>query len=367
MSVELGLTAEQLKRVRDFQKESYPTDAQLPHHGVSHPADVWEAAQKLIKRCARNGIKVDVDVLYVAIALHDAYSHVPARGLGYPHAEAFAAYHTRRFIADDLGMSSEAAQKGDGIVMASNPGVLPKTAEEIIMRAADLASVGGDYQGYKQVSLKLWQERQNLDGPCEFKDWLKGGLRYLSRFMWPMLELTSEARDGNGRSVFHVNGLQNMITMWSETFASENPEVVAEFFSSGKITPSRIAPGAFYVAIHPEQETRRGAVEELDKLAASNAGVAVAVPGEKSAFPLPDETCSKVICHDPSWESFQEALRVTKDGGAIILVSADGVLDLKVSEALRNLPHILREATSGDSKRHVVEITKSASPHLDRR
>jgi hypothetical protein len=367
MSVQLGLSPKQLAAVDAFKKDSYPSDAQVPYHGVSHAADVWEAAKKLIERCQSSSIKVDVDVLYVAIALHDAYSHVPARGLGYPNAEAFAAYNTGFCIRGELGMSPEAAQKGERIVMASNPGVLPQTPEEIIMRAADLASVGGDYQGYKQGSLKLWQERQNLDGPCEYRDWLKGGLRYLSRFMWPMLELTSEARDGNGRSVFHVNGLRNMITMWSETFASENPEVVAEFFSSGKITPSRIAPGAFYVAIHPEQETRRGAVEELDKLAASNAGVAVAVPGEKSAFPLPDETCSKVICHDPSWESFQEALRVTKDGGAIILVSADGVLDLKVSEALRNLPHILREATSGDSKRHVVEITKSASPHLDRR
>jgi hypothetical protein len=219
-------------------------------------------------------------------------------------------------------MSQEQADNVAGVILATNPNVLPTTPEQIIMRLADLANVGGDYAGFKEAACALHTEAQNLNGTSvEFKDWIKGSFRYLGQFLWPMLELTPEDWDDAGRSVFHANALRNMIKLWSETF-DEKPKIQAEFFPHGQIAPALQDQGGFYVAIHPDQESRRGSLAELGQSANSSGGVAVAVPGNPNAFPLPDEICDEVRCHDVSLPSFAEAVRVAKIGGKIIATSS---------------------------------------------
>lgn len=247
----LDAPVEHRHNLRHFRDRTYLPDEQMPYHGVSHPDRVWAKAQILMDRCASHGISVDGDALRNAVELHDALSHVPPRLLGYDSPERLAATLTFRFLVD-CGYSEAAASKISDIVMATNPDVRPTTTEEIIMHAADLWNVGAKYAEFKEGSRALHREAEiTKRSEIPFSSWIRGAFLYLERFMRPMLELTPEARDSGGRSVFHTNAVRNMATLWKETFGNQT-EVTAEFFPKGQIHPKLDGAQPFYIAIHPD-------------------------------------------------------------------------------------------------------------------
>ena len=309
---------EQRLNLRHLRERTYLPDEQAPYHGISHPDKVWSNAEVLMERCAAHSIPVDGDALRNAIELHDALSHIPPRMLGHESAESVAAEVTFRFLID-CGYSEEAALKIKNIVMATNPEVLPASPEEIIIRAADLWNIGSTFNEFREGSLALHQEGQLArQKEMPFATWMRGAFIYLERFMWPMLELTPESKDTQGRSVFHTNALRNMATLWRETFG-ENTPVSVEFFPNGSIRPSIHDGQEFYIAIHPDELERKDSLARLTEDASACNGAAFAVPGATGAFPLPDEFCSRVVCHDTSLESLVEALRITSRGGTVVL------------------------------------------------
>ena len=109
-----------------------------------------------------------------------------------------------------------------------------------------------------------------------------------------------------------------MVTLWKETFG-ESTEITADFIPHGQIVPEKLGKNSFYIAIHPDEEARKEALGRLNQCALAVDGAALAVPGDRGAFPIPDGICSTVRCRDASLESFAEALRITKEGGTIIL------------------------------------------------
>ncbi len=309
---------EQRNNLRHLRERTYLPDEQAPYHGVSHPDRVWAKARLLMDRCASHGVLVDGDALRNAVELHDALSHLPPRMLGHDSPESVAATLTFRFLLD-CGYPESSALKISNIIMATNPDVRPITAEEIFMRAADMWNVGSNYKEFKEASIALHQEAQIAKrAEIPFTHWIRGAFLYLERFMWPMLELTPEARDGKGRSVYHSNATRNMVTLWKETFG-ESTEITADFIPHGQIVPEKLEKNSFYIAIHPDEEARKESLGRLNQCALAVDGAALAVPGDRGAFPLPDGICSTVRCRDASLESFAEALRITKEGGTIIL------------------------------------------------
>jgi hypothetical protein len=342
--------------LRHFRERMYLPDHQMPYHGVSHPDHVWAKARILVERCAAHGILVDGDALRNAVELHDALSHVPPRALGFESPESLAAALTFRFLVD-CGYSEATASKISSIVMATNPETRPTTTEEIIMRAADLWNVGASYSEFKEGSLALHQEAQIAKrAEIPFSSWLRGAFLYLERFMWPMLELTPEARDSRGRSVFHSNAVRNMVTLWRETFG-DTTEVVAEFFPKGEIAATVREPHSFFVGIHPNELSRQDSLGRLNKAALSVNGAALAVPGSRGAFPLPDGICSTVRCHDASLESLAEALRVTREGGTIILDFPEGI-DASILEVVKAFPSFISPASPEGAPERALVITK---------
>lgn len=349
---------EQRLTLRHLRERTYLPDARSPYHGVSHPDAVWSKAEILMERCAHHGIPVDGEALRNAIELHDALSHMPARMLGYESAESLAATFTYRFLIEN-GYSQSNAMKVHDIIMATNPDVRPSTPEEIIIRAADLWNIGSTFDEFKEGSLALHQEAQLAkQTEIPFGNWLRGAFMYLERFMWPMLELTPEARDSQGRSVFHTSATRNMATLWRETFGEHTP-VTVEFFPSGKITPSLQNPREFYVAIHPEETRRKESLAELAGSALACEGAALAVPGARGAFPLPDEFCSRVICHDPCVESLREALRITRRGGTVTLDLPDNT-DSRLLEVAQAFQTTVSSFSPDGNPRRVLIITKEA-------
>ena len=323
---------EQRLMLRHLRERTYLPDEQSPYHGVSHPDKVWAHAEVLMERCERYDIPVDGDALRHAIELHDALSHMPARMLGYESAESMAAAFAYRFLIDG-GASQHFAAKIHDIIMATNPDVTPSTPEEVIIRAADLSNIGSTYEEFKSASIALHQEAQLASRQeVPFAHWIRGSFLYLERFMWPMLELTPASRDDRGRSVFHTNAVRNMATLWRETFGERTP-ISVEFFPTGKVAPTPHDSKEFYIAIHPDEGRRKEALADLAGSALACNGTAFVVPGDQGAFPIPDEFCDKVICHDPSVESLGEALRITRRGGTVVLDLPDNVDPLLLEQA----------------------------------
>jgi len=349
---------EQRLNLRHLRERTYLPDEQAPYHGISHPDKVWSNAEVLMERCAAYSIPVDGDALRNAIELHDALSHLPPRMLGHESAESVAAEVTFRFLID-CGYSEEAALKIKNIVMATNPEVRPASPEEIIIRAADLWNIGSTFNEFKEGSFALHQEAQLArHKEIPFTTWMRGAFIYLERFMWPMLELTPESKDSQGRSVFHTNALRNMATLWRESFGEHTP-ISAEFFPSGSIRPSINNCHEFYIAIHPEESDRKVSLAHLAENAGACNGAAFAVPGSRGAFPLPDEFCSRVVCHDPSYESLIEALRITSRGGTVVLDLPDEV-DPRINQLACIFECSVSEVSPDGAPPRRLTITKEA-------
>ena len=307
-------SVEQRLNLRHFRECTYLTDERAPYHGVSHPDKVWEKALILINRCETYGIAVNGDDLRNAIELHDALAHLPARMLGFNSAEELAAKVAFHFL-QGCGYTEAAASRISNIVMATNPDVRPVTREEIIMRAADLWNIGSSYTEFREASHALHQEAINsARRDIPFTCWARGAFLHLQRFLWPMLELTPEAKDKVGRSTWHTNAARNLTSLWRETYGEDKP-IVAEFFPRGEIRPRMTTP----------QE------------ALIYNGAAFVLPASIGVFPIPNETCSTFISHDPSPESLHEALRVTRKGGTIIVDSPED-LDPRVLEIVQAFP-----------------------------
>lgn len=329
-------SVEQRVNLRHFRERTYLTDERAPYHGVSHPDKVWEKALILINRCEKYGIAVNGDDLRNAIELHDALAHLPARMLGFNSAEELAAKVAFHFL-QGCGYTEAAASRISNIVMATNPDVRPVTREEIIMRAADLWNIGSSYPEFKEASHALHQEAINSAGrDIPFTCWARGAFLHLQRFLWPMLELTPEAKDEVGRSTWHTNAICNLTSLWRETYGKDKP-IVAEFFPRGEIQPRMLTPKEFYIALHPDEDARDASMEKIHKEALIYDGAAFALPAAIGVFPIPNETCSTFISHDPSPESLHEALRVTRKGGTII-VDAPEHMDPRVLEIAQAFP-----------------------------
>jgi hypothetical protein len=132
-----------------------------------------------------------------------------------------------------------------------------------------------------------------------------------------------------------------------------------EFFPSGSIRPTIEHPHEFYIAIHPEEQERKGSLARLAEDASAIAGAAFAVPGTRGAFPLPDEYCSRVVCHDHSRESLVEALRITSRGGTVALDLPERV-DPGVMEIASLFECSLSERSPDGASHKRLTITKEA-------
>lgn len=321
---EKRLGTDNLVAVQRLRDRTHLPDAQAPYHGISHPTVVWSKAVELVERCTRYGIPVNVGALRSAVDLHDSLAHLDPKLLNFESSEALAANLTFRFLISE-GFSEEAAVEVASIVMATHPDVRPATTEQIIMRAADLWSIAGTYEEFSAAGNALHREQCVSQG-CEVprETWVRGAQTYLRRFLWPMLTLTPEAADHDGRSFFHARAMQNLARQWGETFGDES-HVVAEVFSDGEIKPTTKGSNLFYMAFHPEESCRRDALQIFQGDHPLKGSAAFVIPGAPQSLSLPDGLCDTVISHTPSLEAVCEAVRAAKDGGVIVVHFREGV------------------------------------------
>ncbi len=195
----------------------YAPEEVLPYHGIHHVHQVRENAAKYVLRCHRYGVEVDEYALDHAILCHDLLFGIDPASFHFESREDLAAFYSKNLLLK-LGASEEHAAYVAQIILSTKVNVLPLEVEEIIMRAADLDNLVGSYQSVVDQTARLYQEHRLLSRtPVSYSEFVVGSLVHLSGYSWPMLELTPEARTGEGRSRWHQDLAINLQRLYQST------------------------------------------------------------------------------------------------------------------------------------------------------
>lgn len=309
---------------RDLQ-DFYLSDAVLPYHGLSHPAVVERNALKLVERAQAHGIAVDVEALQVATYLHDALSHLNSKLLGFETPEELAgtiAYN--RLVTQ--GKDSEFATKVKNIILSTDPRFIPSTPEEKIMRAADLGNLGQDFMNFAEATLQLYREAEyKRKSHLPWQDYLPLSYKFLQGFMWPMIELTPQAWDGAGRSMFHKQAMGNLLAWTQHVYPESQIRVHAHMLTRSDTLPhiAQSNPGSpeFAIIMHHDEQRRHELLshlrESMTKPAAPRFGFVI--PNRHDGISLPDESCNSVHLDVANPTALQEAARALKPGGTLFV------------------------------------------------
>lgn len=301
--------------------EVYLSNAASPYHGILHPHEVWQRVQEIVARVEQGGIDVDEVALERATLLHDALGHLNPKVFGFQSAEELAAHFTYNFLIAQ-GCPEEEARKAERIVLATNPHYEPQTIEEKIIRAADLHGLGASYAEFRSGTDKLHREAAIRSGVVlPLNEFIDRQFGYLKLFVWPMLELTPDARDERGGSSWHTRTIANLARIAAEVQPKSEREfrVVAEVFNQATEATepaSSSAEKVFYIALANDDEVRERVLGGLIQSHSTDT-LSFAIPGHEGGLSLPDQFCDEVRLPRPTTDGLKEASRVLRSGGIL--------------------------------------------------
>ena len=195
-----------LKNVRDLAFENRVAalyDESLPYHNFGHVQDTLTAAAQIIERCHEERIRVDTKVVYYALLFHDAGYQQDHRPLGFQSKEAYSASLAEQYMTD-LVLPQKERAKVSAAIMATHRDAAFVTAEQKLVRAADLAGLSAPYETFLRNTIQLWKERCLLDGPISWQDWRTSVRETLDFYLAQEIRLTSYYCDKEGASTFHL-------------------------------------------------------------------------------------------------------------------------------------------------------------------
>ncbi len=184
-------------------------DPSLPYHNAGHALRAVANGERLLRACAKTGVRVDTTVVRVALLFHDAgYGTDPSAG-DCPDAEAYAASLARRALTGRIPAS--VLDDVEAAILATRRTTEAATLEGKVVRAADLAELAADYDTFAAHSEALRVEHERLSGepvsPVEWKQSVDRLLSdYLEERLWP-LELLEQ---GFGKPGFHATARANL-------------------------------------------------------------------------------------------------------------------------------------------------------------
>ncbi|MDQ1648949.1 MAG: hypothetical protein QOG60_1006 [Frankiaceae bacterium] len=184
-------------------------DPALPYHNACHALRAVANGERLLRACSQAGVRVDATVVRLALLFHDAGYGTDPSTAGCPDAESYAGSLARRALADRVPPT--VLDDIESAILATRRGTLPETPEAKVVRAADLADLGADYDTFAAHSEALRVEHEQLSGArVSLADWRKSVDQLLSDYLqerlWP-LELLD---DGCPQARFHATAKANL-------------------------------------------------------------------------------------------------------------------------------------------------------------
>jgi len=184
-----------LKKIEAIAKKHY---SNLPYHNFQHALWVRQQAKKFIQRCKKYNVPVKSDIIEIAALFHDA---------GYSEVKNNKEAHSCKIAEKELkllGLANKTIRQVTGTIMATKAGYPLRTAEQKIIRAADLSSFTSNYKTFVANSKKIQQEYTLLSKKSNFpfRAWTKLTESYLK----PNIILTPEHKKDD----FHHKARKNI-------------------------------------------------------------------------------------------------------------------------------------------------------------
>lgn len=175
----------------------------LPYHNFGHALVVAGAGEEIVRRCREEGIRIEDDVVYYALLLHDAGYHENHLALGYASKEAYSAQLARELLAE-FGISARKIAKVAAAILSTMRDASFRSVEQKAVRAADLSGLAADYETFLRNSRLLHREVELLTGkPLSWSVWVAQVAKTMQFYLSQEIRLTSYYINNNGESAFH--------------------------------------------------------------------------------------------------------------------------------------------------------------------
>lgn len=185
-------------------------DAKLPYHNFLHALRVASIALEIARRCIREGLAVDVLVVYLAALFHDAGYHLDHVARGFASKEELAVSLTRPAL-EAIELDEHRILAVEKTILATQRDAVFTTVEEKIVRAADLDSLASTYNEFLTANRQLKAEFELLQGEkLTWTEWKEMTRTAVTFYLGQDIRLTSAYADHNGHSIFHQGARENL-------------------------------------------------------------------------------------------------------------------------------------------------------------
>lgn len=191
----------------------------LPYHNFGHAIEAVEHGRRIIARYRAEGVRIDEETVYYALLFHDAGYQDDHRALGFATKEAYSA-HLAGEVLREFSVPARVIDKVAAAILSTHHDATCRTAEQKVVRAADLAGLAADYDEFRANTVKLWREHELLGGTtADWNDWLQGTVEVLLRYLAREAGTEGVVADGEGACAFRRRAMANVQRLLQETRA----------------------------------------------------------------------------------------------------------------------------------------------------
>lgn len=184
--------------------------AALPYHNFEHVITTLGAAERILGRCADEGIRVDPKIVYYALLFHDAGYQQDHLVLGHASKEAYSATLSHECLARRK-LKPRVLKKVEGAILSTQREARFVSAEQKAVRAADLSGLAADYDVFLANTIRLWAEYEMLTRHrIGWAEWVRRATDIIGFYLAQEIRLTSYFVNKDGESAFHASVRANL-------------------------------------------------------------------------------------------------------------------------------------------------------------
>lgn len=196
----------------------------LPYHNFSHAVSAAREGLRLAKLCRSEKLPSNEQVIYLALLFHDAGYHEDHTALGFESKEAYSADIARRELTRMGAESGIVASVCHAILCTRIPhGHLCRSLEDLIVRRADVANIGGPFQPFFKNTITLWYEWDILNDHKTWPEWQEFNNYILSHYLDERLAVWQGDLLPDGKSKFVAQLRRNIDQLMKEPEPQPQP------------------------------------------------------------------------------------------------------------------------------------------------
>jgi predicted metal-dependent HD superfamily phosphohydrolase len=157
--------------------------ATLPYHNFTHALAAVTEGMGIVLLCASRGIRIDPQVVYYALLFHDAGYHENHIEKGFESKESYSA-HLAATTLKKHRVRHQVIQKVEQAIRGTAALADVITAEQRVVRAADLSGLASDYTDFRANTERLKREHEILTGKSiPWSDWVERTISTISSYL----------------------------------------------------------------------------------------------------------------------------------------------------------------------------------------